>query len=115
MGGTTLRVKVDIGKLSQESATTFIDGTQKIKYWAPDTTENLTATMSVTASRAGFQKTDAKISLKISKNVKPVAINNGIAINWRNYPAYIAVTVIFVALNIILLLASWRLKRRLRK
>jgi outer membrane protein assembly factor BamB len=111
--GATLRIKVSAGKMSQESATTFPDGTQKVKYGAPATTENITVTITVSATAPGFLKSQAQATIKVigTLNISGSG-EGGIYINWAHYSSYIVVICVLAAMNAVILILISRLKRR---
>ena len=52
--GAFVKFSVTAGNLSQNGASSFPDGTQSIKYMAPDVKRNTTVTLSVSAGKGGF-------------------------------------------------------------
>lgn len=106
-----IRVKSNIGNFSQDSATTFENGTQKIKYLAPVTSININATIYVTVTKPGYLTTNSQFTIKIL-GVVPVKDTNTLQINWNRYTLYSYVIGILVLLIVIFLVAIWKIRKR---
>ena len=114
LGGATLKISATAGKLSQDIVTTFDDGKQKVKYWAPSTEKNITATITAKATRPGYQDADAKIDILIFG--QPASAGNVSAgVNWNQYTIYLGAAGLMVIINAVLLVAAWNLKKKTRQ
>lgn len=110
--GATLRIKASKGTLSQESVTTFPDGTQKVKYWAPQTERNISVIITVTASRAGYEKSIQQKTLLIEKALTSADIDASFNVNWSKYTLHIASVAVLSAVSTLLFISAWRQKRK---
>ncbi|UCE75210.1 MAG: PQQ-binding-like beta-propeller repeat protein [Methanomassiliicoccales archaeon] len=103
MEGAFIKVDVTHGTLWQGGASTFSDGTQRIKYTAPDADENLTVTLHATVTKSGYPEIESSAQFIVEPSSSYEDIGSGSVLSITKYWAYIFAIGALIAVNVILI------------
>ncbi len=112
--GAFVNLDVSLGELSQLGASTFSDGTNRVKYTAPSVQVNTTVTITAEAGKFGFQGGSATYDIIIEPGTGYGNIASESEFPWHKYLGYIVVLVVLTALNLILVVMLIK-RRRVEK
>jgi outer membrane protein assembly factor BamB len=98
--GAFVSLTVSIGELSQQGASTFSDGTNRVKYTAPTVLQNTTLTITAVASKFGFDDGKATYQVVIEPGTAYENTTTDAEFPWYKYYGYIGAVVVLVALNV---------------
>lgn len=111
--GAFINVDVTSGTLWQKGASTFPDGTQRIKYTAPMVDENTTITIQATVTKVGYP--DAQSSAQFS--VEPASsydkASESISFSFSRYWTYIIIIGVLILINVMILILGVRRKDKI--
>jgi len=108
--GAFVSLSVSMGELSQLGASTFSDGTNRVKYTAPSVQENTTMTITAEAGKFGFQGGSTTYDIIIEPGTGYGNITSESEFPWHKYIGYIVALVVLIVLNIALVVML--IKRR---
>ncbi len=102
--GAFLNFEVDLGNLSQSGASTFSDGTQRIKFTAPEVYENTTVTVSATATKFGYTDGESQIQFIVESTTSYGDVKTGSTFSLSKYWLYLVIIIALIVLNILILI-----------
>jgi outer membrane protein assembly factor BamB len=113
--GAFVKVSASIGELSQEGASTFPDGTQMIKWTAPDVDRETITTFDVSATFFGLEdaKTSTNVTIVPASHYRPP--DSGAQIKWSQYYWYIGFIAVLGAINIVVFIIGKRKRRKVKE
>lgn len=89
--GAFVKFSVSAGNLSQSGASTFPDGSQSIKFLAPEVRRNTTVTLSVSAGKGGFAAGVASVDFTVTEYRSAYSgVRSQSTFNLAKYLPYIA-------------------------
>ncbi len=106
--GAFVSLTVSIGELSQQGASTFSDGTNRVKYTAPTVQQNTTLTITAVASKFGFEDGRATYQIVIEPGTAYENTTTEAEFPWYKYFGYIGAIVVLVVLNVVLVIVFIR-------
>lgn len=93
------RIFVSIGELSQQQASTFPDGTNRVKYTAPLVEENTTVTITVIASKAGYDEGSNSYQIVVEPGTAYGDVGADSEFPWHKYAGYVGAVVALAVVN----------------
>jgi outer membrane protein assembly factor BamB len=111
--GAFVTVDVTLGNLSQFGASTFPDGTQRIKYTAPEVHENVTVSAHATATKYGFPDGESSISFTIVPSSSYGKVSSQSGFSLVKYGFNLGLILILIIVNLIIIVVRFR-KRKVR-
>ena len=108
--GAFVSLTVSIGELSQQGASTFSDGTNRVKYTAPTVQQNTTLTITAVASKFGFEDGKATYQIVIERGTAYENTTTKAEFPWYKYYGYIGAIVVLIVLNVVLVIVFIRRK-----
>lgn len=93
---------VSEGELSQRGASTFPDGTNRVKYTPPAVEENTTVTITVIATHIGFEEGRSSYQIVVEPGTSYGDVTSGAEFPWLKYIGYITAVVALAAVNIVI-------------
>jgi outer membrane protein assembly factor BamB len=108
--GAFVSLTVSIGELSQQGASTFSDGTNRVKYTAPTVQQNTTVTITAVASKFGFDDGKSTYQIVIERGTAYENLTTEAEFPWFKYYGYIGAVVVLVVLNVALVVLLIRRK-----
>lgn len=106
------QIFVTIGELSQQGASTFPDGTNRVKYTAPTVTENTTVTITVLASKAGYDDGSNSYQIVVEPAKSYGDLDSDSEFPIHKYVGYIGVVVVLVVVNVVLVVFLFLKKKK---
>ncbi len=106
--GAFFNVDVSEGNLSQYGASTFPDGTQRIKYTAWNVEENTTITIHATVTKFGYPEGESWAQFTVEAPSSYGEVSSGSTFSLSRYWVYITLIGIFIAVNLIIFILSVR-------
>jgi len=110
--GAFLTFSVSSGILEQYTASTFPDGTQRIKYLAPKVTTNTTVRIDVTATKSGLADSRATIFIYVVP-AQDYGTASGTGFSWDKYAVLLVIVTVLVVVNVVTYAAILVRRRRL--
>jgi hypothetical protein len=111
--GAFVTVDVSEGNLSQYGASTFPDGTQRVKYTAPLVYENLTVSAHATATKFGFPEGESTVQFNVVSSSDSQKVSSQSTFSLTKYWIYIVLILVLILINIIIIVI--RIKKRNKK
>lgn len=99
--GAFVTLTISMGELSQLGASTFSDGTNRVKYTAPTVVENTTVTITAVANKFGFDEGRAVYQIVIEPGTSYGDLTTDSEFPIIKYSGYIAAVIVLVVLNIV--------------
>jgi outer membrane protein assembly factor BamB len=99
-----------MGDLSQLGASTFSDGTNRVKYSAPTVQQNTTVTITASASKSGFIEGESTYQIVVEPGTAYENLTAEAEFPWYKYYGYIGALVVLIVLNVAVVVLL--LKRR---
>jgi outer membrane protein assembly factor BamB len=112
--GAFINVDVSEGNLSQQGASTFPDGSQRIKYTAPVLEENTTITVHASVTKFGYPVGESWVQFIVEPPSSYGKVGSGSTFSLSRYWFYITLIGILIAINVIIFIVNAR-KRREQK
>ncbi len=106
--GAFFNVDVSEGNLSQYGASTFPDGTQRIKYTAWDVEENTTITIHATVTKFGYPESESWAQFTVESPSSYGKVSSGSTFSLSKYWVYIILIGILIAVNIMIFIVNIR-------
>jgi outer membrane protein assembly factor BamB len=110
--GAFINFQVDSGELSQTGASSWEDGSQRIKYTAPSVSENTTITVSASAVKYGYPDGQSTANFVIEPPTSYSDIDSSETFSLAKYWLYLALIIGLVVINIIIVVVGRRRKER---
>jgi hypothetical protein len=110
--GAFVIVNTSSGSLSQSGASTFPDGTQRIKYTAPEVTENTTITIQVRATKFGYPEVHSSAEFVVEPATSYEKVSTSTSFSFERYWVYIVIIAVLFLINIIIILYNIKKKRK---
>ena len=108
--GAFVKVNVTAGELSQNGASTFPDGSQRIKYQAPKVSTSTQVTFTADATFFGIEPAHGTGNITITPaSVYKVKSSN--SFSFSNYYLYVILIVILVVVNVAILIVGRRIPK----
>ncbi len=101
--GAFITVEVSEGDLSQQGASTFPDGTQRIKYTAPEVKENLTVTIHASVTKFGYPEGESSVQFIVEPSSSYGKVGSSSMFSLSKYWPYIAAIVALIAFNAVII------------
>jgi outer membrane protein assembly factor BamB len=109
--GAFLNFNVDIGNLSQNGASTFGDGSQRIKFTAPDVLENTTVTISATVTKFGYTSGNSTATFNIEPSTAYGQVKTSSMFSLSKYWLYLVAMIALIIVNIVIVILGRRRKK----
>lgn len=110
--GAFVTVDVSSGNLSQLGASTFPDGTQRIKYTAPLVHENLTVSAHATATKFGFPEGESTVEFTVTSSGASQKVSSQSTFSLSKYWIYMVLILVLILINIILLIIRFNKRKK---
>ncbi|MFQ6060787.1 MAG: PQQ-binding-like beta-propeller repeat protein, partial [Thermoplasmata archaeon] len=98
--GAFVNLYVSEGELTQQGASTFSDGTNRIKYTAPTVQENTTVTITAVAKKAKFEEGRSSVQVIVEPSTSYGNLSSETEFPWHKYLGYIVAVVALAILNL---------------
>jgi outer membrane protein assembly factor BamB len=109
--GAFINFDVSSGQLSQSGASTFGDGSQRIKYTAPSVSENTTITVYASATKYGYPEAQSSAQFVVEPATSYEKTSSSTSFSWTRYWNYIIIICVLLVLNIVIILYNLRRKQ----
>lgn len=109
--GAFINVDVSEGNLSQYGASTFPDGTQRIKYTAWKVEENTTITIHATVTKFGYPEGESWAQFTVEAPSSYGKVSSSSTFSLSRYWFYITLIGILIAINVIIFIVNARKRR----
>jgi len=110
--GAFINIDVDFGNLSQQGASTFPDGTQRIKYTAPKVGENTTITVHASVSKFGYPEGESWAQFNVEPSSSYGKLSTSSMFSLAQYWVYIVVLVTLIAVNVAIVIIGAKKRRQ---
>ncbi|UCG68612.1 MAG: PQQ-binding-like beta-propeller repeat protein [Thermoplasmata archaeon] len=111
--GAFINFAVSDGNLSQQGASTFPDGSQRVKYTSPKTDENITITVHATVTKFGYPEGESSVQFIVEPASSYGKVSTGSTISLSRYWFYIVLIVALIAINVIIVIVNAKRKGRI--
>jgi hypothetical protein len=101
--GAYIKFSVTQGELSQSGASTFPDGSQRIKYQAPDVTSDTTVRIDALATFFGVEDGTGSANITVTP-ASDYVVSSESAFNIWNYSLYIGLISFLIVANVVIVL-----------
>jgi outer membrane protein assembly factor BamB len=102
--GAFINFDVSHGNLSQQGASTFPDGTQRIKYTSPKTDENITITVHASVTKYGYPEGESSVQFIVEPSISYGKVSTGSTFSLSKYWFYIVLIVVLIAINVVIVI-----------
>jgi outer membrane protein assembly factor BamB len=102
--GAFVNVEVSEGELSQSGASTFPDGSQRIKYTSPLASGNLTVTAHATATKFGYEDGESEVQFTVVPASSYSDVGSGDTFSLESYWPYLVLIVGLIAVNMVIII-----------
>jgi outer membrane protein assembly factor BamB len=109
--GAFINVDVSYGNLSQQGASTFPDGSQRIKYTAPEVEENTTIIVYAKATKFGYPEAESSAQFVVEPPSSYGKLGSGSTFSLSRYWFYIMLIGILIVINAIIFVMNIRKRR----
>jgi outer membrane protein assembly factor BamB len=113
--GAFINVEVDLGNLSQSGASTFGDGSQRIKYTSAEVFQNTTVTVYARATKSGYPEGNSTAQFVIEPPTSYNEVSSGNTFSLSKYWVYILVILILIAINFIIVIIGKRKRNKIEE
>jgi outer membrane protein assembly factor BamB len=113
--GAFINFDVDFGNLSQSGASTFGDGSQRIKYTAPFVSQNTTVTVYAKATKSGYPEGNSTAQFVVEPHTSYEDVKSGSTFSLSKYWIYIIAIFGLILLNVIIVIIGTRKRNRVRE
>jgi outer membrane protein assembly factor BamB len=97
--GAFVNFHVTAGNLSQQGASTFPDGTQRIKYTAPEVEENVTVTVTAAATKYGYSESESTSQFTVEPSSVYGDVGSSSTFSLAKYWIYLTIIGLLIAVN----------------
>ncbi|UCE39396.1 MAG: PQQ-binding-like beta-propeller repeat protein [Thermoplasmata archaeon] len=108
--GAFINFEVDLGNLSQSGASTFEDGSQRIKYNAPEVSENTTVTVHAKVTKPGYPEGNSTASFVVEPPTSYKQIKSSSMFSLSKYWLYLVAIFVLVVINVVIMYYAKRKK-----
>jgi outer membrane protein assembly factor BamB len=109
--GAFINVEVSEGNLSQYGASTFPDGTQRIKFTAPVSDANITVSAIATATKYGYPDGKSETQFTVEPATSYANVKSEDTFSLAKYWLYLVLIVILITINIIMVIIHVKKKK----
>jgi hypothetical protein len=113
--GAFINVEVDLGNLSQSGASTFGDGSQRIKYTSSEVSQNTTVTVYAKATKSGYPEGNSTTQFVIEPPTSYKELSSGSTISLSKYWVYILVILALIAVNVVIVIIGTRKRNKIKE
>ncbi len=110
--GAFINVEVDLGNLSQSGASTFGDGSQRIKYTSAEVSQNTTVTVYARATKSGYPEGNSTAQFVIEPPSSYKEVSSGSTFSLSKYWLYILVILALIAVNVVIVIIGTRKRNK---
>jgi outer membrane protein assembly factor BamB len=110
--GAFVSLTISMGELSQQGASTFSDGTNRVKYTAPTVVENTTVTITAVANKFGFDEGRTVYQIVIEPGTSYENLTTESDFPIVKYSGYIVALVVLIMLNIVAVIFLIRIRKK---
>ncbi len=100
--GAFVSLTVTMGELSQQGASTFADGTNRVKLTAPTVVENTTVTITAVATKFGFSEGKTTYQIVVEPGTSYENQTTETEFPWVKYSGYIVAVIVLIVVNVVL-------------
>lgn len=113
--GAFINFEVDFGNLSQSGASTFGDGSQRIKYTAPYASQNTTVTVYARATKSGYPEGNSTAQFNVEPPTSYEQVESGSAFSLSKYWIYILMILVLIAINVAIVIIGTRKRNKVKE
>jgi outer membrane protein assembly factor BamB len=110
--GAFITVDISFGNLSQYGASTFPDGTQRVKYTAPLVHENHTVSAHATATKFGFPEGESTVEFTVISSGSSQKVSSQSTFSLSKYWYYLVLISVLLIINIIILVIRFKKRKK---
>ncbi len=110
--GAFINFEVNSGELSQTGASSWEDGSQRVKYTSPSVSENTTVTVSASAVKYGYPDGESTATFVIEPPTSYGDVESSDTFSLVKYWSYILLIIILVVINILIMVIGRRRRGR---
>ncbi len=113
--GAFINVEVDLGNLSQSGASTFGDGSQRIKYTSSEVSQNTTVTVYAKATKSGYPQGNSTAQFVIEPPSSYKQVSSGSTFSLSKYWLYILLILVLIAINVLIIIIGIRKRNKIKE
>jgi outer membrane protein assembly factor BamB len=113
--GAFINVEVNLGNLSQNGASTFGDGSQRIKYTSSEVTQNTTVTVYARATKSGYPEGNSTTQFVIEPPTSYKEVSSGSTFSLSKYWLYLLVIFALIAINVVIIIIGTRKRNKIKE
>jgi outer membrane protein assembly factor BamB len=110
--GAFITIDVDFGDLSQQGASTFPDGSQRIKYTAPSVDENTSVTVHARVTKFGYPDGESWERFVVEPPSTYGKVSTSSMFSLSKYWVYIGVLGTLIAINVVIVVLNAKKRRK---